>query len=484
MAVEDSVAERKGEPKIDPEKTNPEKPDPEKDAPQGADDTEGVTADFVGEVVERLDAGDTEWLRSSVSDMWAADIADLFEALDPERRETLVGAVKDVVDPEAFAEIDEDLREAILDQLEPHEIAAAVGQLDTDDAIEIVADMDEEEREAVLARLPEADSVLIRRGLEFDEYSAGRLMQREMLAVPAFWTVGDTIDFMRSSPVVPDDFYDIFIVDPRHRPLGALPLSRLLKSRRGVHVQDIMTADLTPVSVDMDQEALANVFRRQDLVSAPVVDARGRLVGVVTVDDIVDVIDEEHEEDVMRLGGLSGDDLYRAAFQTTKSRFPWLLTNLGTAVMASLVIAQFDATIQQIVALAVLMPIVASMGGNAGTQTLTVVVRALATRELSRGNALRLIGKEVIVGTANGAAFAIVAGLMAWVWFSDPLLGGVIAVAMVINLISAGLFGAAIPVILERFKIDPAIASTVLLTTVTDVVGFFAFLGLAAAVLI
>ena len=245
-----------------------------------------------------------------------------------------------------------------------------------------------------------------------------------------------------------------------------------------------MDDDVTPVPVDMDQEELADMFRRKDTVSVPVTDETGRLIGVVTIDDIVDVIDEEHEDDMMRMGGLSGDDLYRAAMETAKSRFPWLMTNLVTAVLASMVIAQFDATIQQIVALAVLMPIVASMGGNAGTQTLTVVVRALATRELSRGNALRLVGKEVIVGAANGVLFAVLAGGMAWVWFGDKALGGVIGAAMVLNMISAGLFGAAIPVVLERMKIDPAIASTVLLTTVTDVVGFLAFLGLAAAVLL
>jgi len=466
------------------ENTPAERLDDEADLPQGADDAEGVTSEFVSDVAQRIDSEDAQWLRDSVADMWPADIADLYEALDPNRRDAFIGVVKDVVDPETFAEVDEDLREAVLEQLEPHELAAAIGALETDDAIEVVSDLDEEEREAVLARLPEADSVLIRRGLEYDEYSAGRMMQRDLLAIPAYWTVGDAIDFMRSSKDLPDDFYDIFIIDPRHRPLGALSLSRLLRSRRAVHVQDIMSADVTPVPVDMDQEALANVFRRQDIVSAPVVDGTGKLVGVVTIDDIVDVIDEEHEEDVMRLGGLTGDDLYRAALQTTRSRFPWLLTNLVTAVLASAVISQFDATIQEIVALAVLMPIVASMGGNAGTQTLTVVVRALATRELSRGNALRLIGKELMVGTVNGALFAVLAGIMAWVWFGDTLLGGVIAAAMIVNLISAGLFGAAIPVVLERLKVDPAIASTVILTTVTDVVGFVAFLGLAAAVLI
>ena len=462
-----------------------EEPPVRPDLPVGADDHEGVTSEFVADVVSHLDDGDAEWTRAAVSDMWAADVADLFEALDPEHRESLVATAKDVIDPEAFAEVDEDLREAMLGQLEPAELAAAVEALNTDDALEVVADLSDEEREEILARISDEDEILIRRGLEFDEDSAGRLMRRDVMTIPAFWTVGDAIDYMRSSPDVPEDFYDIFVVDARHRPLGALPLSRLLKNRRAIAVRDIMTDDYTLVPTDMDQEALANVFRRQDLVSAPVVDGRGRLIGVVTVDDIVDVIDEEHEEDVMRLGGLSGgDDLYRAAFQTVKSRFPWLLTNLVTAVAASLVIAQFDATIQQIVALAVLMPIVASMGGNAGTQTLTVVVRALSTRELSRGNALRLVGKEVMVGLANGAAFALVSGVMAWVWFGDAVLGGVIAVAMIVNLISAGFFGAAIPVVLERMKVDPAIASTVLLTTVTDVVGFLAFLGLASAVLL
>ena len=455
------------------------------DAPVGADDHAGVTSKFVADVVERLDAGDVQWTRAAVAGMWAADVADLYEALDPFHRSSLVAVAKDVIDPETFAEVDDDLREALLEQLEPEELAAAVSALETDDALEVVADLEDEEREALLERLPETDQAHIRRGLEYEEDSAGRLMRRDAMAIPAFWTVGDAIDFMRSSPETPEDFYDIFVVDPRHRPRGALPLSRLLKNRRAVRVRDIMTEDFTPVPTDMDQEALANVFRRQDLVSAPVVDGRGRLIGVVTVDDIVDVIDEEHEEDVMRLGGLSGgDDLYRAAFQTTQSRFPWLLANLATAVAASVVIAQFDATIQQIVALAVLMPIVASMGGNAGTQTLTVVVRALSTRELSRGNALRLVGKEVIVGLANGVAFAVVAGVMATLWFGDPLLGAVIAAAMIVNLISAGFFGAAIPVALERMKVDPAIASTVLLTTVTDVVGFLAFLGLASAVLL
>jgi magnesium transporter len=272
---------------------------------------------------------------------------------------------------------------------------------------------------------------------------------------------------MRSSPDLPDEFYDIYVVDPRHRPLGSLALSRLLRSRCGVYVQDIMDDDVTPVPVDMDQEELADMFRRKDTVSVPVTDETGRLIGVVTIDDIFDVIEEEHEDDMMRMGGLSGDDLYRATMETAKSRFTWLLTNLLTAVLVSLVISQFDATIQQIVALAVLMPIVASMGGNAGTQTLTVVVRALSTRELSHGNALRLVGKEVIVGTANGFLFAVLVG-----------------VAMIVNMIFAGLFGAAIPVVLERMKIDPAIASTVLLTTVTDVFGFRAFLGLAATVLL
>ncbi|MBL6942714.1 MAG: magnesium transporter, partial [Rhodospirillales bacterium] len=283
---------------------------------------------------------------------------------------------------------------------------------------------------------------------------------------------------------LPDLFYDIFVVDPSHKPVGSVALSRLLRSRRPVPITDIMSSEMKLVQVADDQEDVAYLFGQRDLVSAPVVDAAGRLVGVITVDDVVDVIHEEHEEDIMRLGGVREDDLYEAVGDTTRARFSWLLLNLGTAILASVIIGFFQGTIEQIVALAVLMPIVASMGGNAGTQTLTVTVRALAMKDLTATNAMRVVGKEVLVGSINGVVFALLTGIVAWVWFDSQLLGLVIALAMIINMVIAGLAGTTIPLILERNGIDPAVASSVFLTTITDVVGFAAFLGLAAWILL
>jgi magnesium transporter len=314
-------------------------------------------------------------------------------------------------------------------------------------------------------------------------------MQRELVSVPESWTVGDTIDYLRDSAEnekvnLPDHFYSIFVVDPKHKPKGAISLDTLLRSKRPTMLSQIMQSNLKQIPVNADQEDVAFLFRQRDLVSASVVDELGRLVGVITIDDIVDVIDEEHEEDFMRLGGVREDDLYDATIDTTKSRFSWLLINLLTAIMTSLVISLFDGTIDQMVALAVLMPIVASMGGNAGTQTLTVVVRALTMNEITTTNAGKIICKELIVGSLNGCIFSIIAGGVAWVWFGNPLLGGVIAMAMIINMAIAGLAGTTIPILLDRNKIDPAIASSVFITTITDVVGFFVFLGLATLILL
>jgi magnesium transporter len=301
--------------------------------------------------------------------------------------------------------------------------------------------------------------------------------------------VGHTIDFMRQAAegdddILPDSFYDIFVVDPTHKPVGMIHLSHLLRAKRPVKVSDIMETELKLISVNMDQEDVAFLFRQRDLVSAPVVDEAQRLVGAITIDDVVDVIHEEHEEDMLALAGVGEDDLYDAAIDTTKARFRWLLVNLFTAILASLVIGLFATTLEQIVALAILMPIVASMGGNAGTQTLTVAVRAMAMRELTATNAYRVIGKEVLVGAINGVLFAVITGAIAWFWFDTPQIGLIIGLAMIINMVVAGLAGAAIPLVLDRFGIDPAIASSVFLTTVTDVVGFFAFLGLAAVFLL
>jgi len=325
---------------------------------------------------------------------------------------------------------------------------------------------------------------MVEEGLAFPEDSAGRLMERDFVAVPAFWSVGETIDFLRESDDLPNDFYDIFVVDPRHKAVGTIALSHVLRSKRPIKIKDIMVSDIVTVPAMMDQEEVAFLFSQQDLVSAPVVDDANRLIGTITVDDVLDVIHEEAEEDIMRLGGVSSDDLYSAAFETGRSRFSWLFVNLLTAIAASIVIGLFEGTIEQIVMLAVLMPIVASMGGNAGTQTMTVAVRALATKELTASNAMRVLGKEALVGVYNGFLFALLIGCVAWYWADSWQIGGVMAIAMIVTLVLAAFSGMAIPLILARTGIDPAIASSVILTTITDVVAFTAFLGLAAWLLL
>lgn len=410
----------------------------------------------------------------------AADLADLLERLSYEQRAILLGELRADFDAEVLPYLDETVRDDVIELLGPEAVGRAIAELDSDDAIAIIEDMAESEKQAILDSVEPTDRALLEEGLTFPEYSAGRLMQRELVAVPSHWTVGQTIDFMRTNPNLPDDFYEIFVVDPRFRPIGLVSLGKLLHNKRPIRLRDIMSGDFVRLQADTPQEDVAYLFRQYGLVSAPVVNENGRLLGRVTVDDVVDIVDEEAEEDILRLGGVSESDLQSSVFDTVKQRFLWLLINLGTAILASGVIAIFEATISEIVALAVLMPIVASMGGNAGTQTVTVVVRALAMRDLSTSNALRVIWKEAAVGLLNGLVFAMLIGIIAGLWF-DPVIGGVIAAAMVINMLIAGLSGALIPIGLERLKIDPAVASSVFLTTVTDVIGFFAFLGLAAA---
>ena len=440
-------------------------------------------------VINALDTGDAEGLKELVDGLHHADIADIVERLSPDHREQLITEIGPDKAPDVLAELDEAVREEIFEAMAPEQIAAAVQYLDSDDAVEIVKDMEAPDQQKVLDAVPAPDRRLIEESLAYPEDSAGRMMQREIVTVPTHWTVGETIDYMRTAAegaddILPTSFYDIFVVDPTHRPVGAIHLSRLLRSKRPVKVSAIMQTELILIPVTMDQEDVAFLFRQRDLVSAPVVDEAQRLVGAITIDDVVDVIHEEHEEDMLAMAGVGEDDLYDAAIDTTKARFRWLAVNLFTAILASLVIGLFEATLQQIVALAILMPIVASMGGNAGTQTLTVAVRAMAMRELTSTNAYRVIGKEVLVGAINGVLFAVITGAVAWVWFEQPQIGLIIGLAMIVNMVVAGLAGASIPLILDRFGVDPAIASSVFLTTVTDVVGFFAFLGLAAAFLL
>jgi magnesium transporter len=415
----------------------------------------------------------------------ASDLADIVEELHGDARSRLIDHLRQSLDPETLHHLDEVVLEDVLDAMEPAEVAAAITELDTDDAVDIIEDLAEHDRRQILEQLSPSDRALLEEALTFPEDSAGRLMQREIVSVPEAWTVGDTIDYMRTRAVdLPRDFYDVFVVDADRRPVGVLPLSRLVRNQRDVPVPDIMATDLHPIPLAMDQEEVALMFRQYGLVSAAVVDTDNRLVGVITADDVVHVVHEEAEEDLMRLGGVPEDDFYEAVLATTRARFPWLIVNLLTIIIASIAIGFFDQTIQQIVALAILMPIVASMGGNAGTQTLTVAVRALAMKELTKTNVKRVVVKEIVVGAINGLLFAGIMGPVAWLWFGEVEIGAVIAAAMIINLVAAGFAGIATPLVLDRLGVDPAIASTVVLTGVTDVVGFVAFLGLAALVLL
>lgn len=462
------------------------------DAAEADDDDGGrLTLAVEQNIAEALDEGDAERARDLVEPLDDADVADILERLDDDGRRALVGVLRDDFSPDILAELDETVRDEVIEELGVADTAAAVAEMDLDDAVQVVEELEPEDQRELLDAIPRSDRVLIEEALAYPEDSAGRMMQREVMTVPETWTVGEAIDFMREAAdnehlaeTLPEVFYDVYVVDPARRLLGTISLARLMRSRRPVPVTDIMNPKVELIPATMDQEEVAFRFRQRDWVSAPVVDDGGRLVGAITIDDVVDVIHEEHEEDIMRLGGVAEDDLYEAAVDTTRSRFTWLLVNLGTAILASAVIGLFQATIEQMVALAVLMPIVASMGGNAGTQTLTVAVRALATKELTPTNALRVIGKEAMVGAINGVIFAAIIGIIAWLWFDDPPLGFVIGLAMIINMVVAGLAGAAIPVLLERLKIDPAAGSGVLLTTLTDVAGFFAFLGLGAWLLL
>lgn len=445
--------------------------------------------DLEAVVIEALDAGDSVRVHEIIDELHYADLADLIERLSKDDRDALVNTIGKELDPEVLSELDETIREHVFELIGDQQVADAIVEVDSDDAVMMLEEMDEDRQKQVLEQIPDEDRTLIEESLSYPEDSAGRLMQREVVTVPNHWNAGQCIDFMRrmadgDEDELPSIFYDIFVVDARHHPVGAISLSNVLRTRRQIPVTDMMAEDMHVMDVMTDQEDVAFLFRQRDLVSAPVIDQDGRLVGAITIDDVVDVIHEEHEEDIMRLGGVSEDDLYQAAITTTRARFSWLVVNLLTAILASAVIGLFDATIQQAVALAVLMPIVASMGGNAGTQTLTVTVRALATKELTSANAARVITKEVIVGCFNGVVFAVLSGLVVWFWFESQMLGVVIASAMVINMIIAGFAGTTIPIMLERAGADPAIASSVFLTTVTDVVGFFAFLGLAALILL
>jgi magnesium transporter len=388
-------------------------------------------------------------------------------------------------DGEVLSELDEGLREDVVGAMEPAVLAEAVRELETDDVVDLIEDLDDPQPEAGLEALDDDARVVVEQSLTYPEESAGRLMQRELVVAPDHWNVGQTIDFLRSQDDLPEQFYHVILVDPKMQPTGYVTLGRLMGSAREVALTAITEDSFRTIPVLQDEGEVAYAFNQYHLISAPVVDADDRLVGVITIDAAMAILDEEHEEDILRLAGVDEESsLSDKVVETTKRRFPWLAVNLVTSILASLVIAQFDAVIAQFVALAVLMPIVASMGGNAGTQSLTVAVRAIATKDLTSANLWRVIWREAAVGLVNGISFAVAMGIVGVIWVGPPLLGVVIGVAMVVNLVIAGLAGVIIPVVLDRMDIDPALASGAFVTTVTDVVGFFAFLGLAAVMLI
>ena len=438
-----------------------------------------VRSDYLMHVGAAIADRDLLYLRQHVAGLHASEMGDLLEAIQQDQRRALVSLLGDDFDLSALTEVDEAIRLDIVEHLPNERIAAALGEMDSDDAVYILEDLDQEDQEEILSKLPFTERVRLRRSLDYPESTAGRRMQTEFVAVPPFWTVGQTIDYMREDADLPESFTQIFVIDPTFKLLGALDLDRVLRTKRSVKIETIMRDTNHPVPAEMDQEEAAQLFEQYDLLSAAVVDENNRLVGVLTIDDVVDVIQEEAEEDLMRLGGVGDEELSDSIIDASRSRVVWLLVNLVTAFLAASVISLFDATIQQIVALAVLMPIVAGMGGNAGSQTMTVTVRALATRNLDIHNAFRVIRREAGVGLLNGLLFGVLIGLAAGAWFQDVNLGGIIAVAMLINMIAAALAGIMIPLLLDRFGADPAVSSAVFVTTVTDVIGFFTFLGLA-----
>ena len=420
---------------------------------QSGQDLYGLTPELLDAVLEALSENDDVRLEALVVPLHAADLADLLEQITSHQRRQVIEALRPEFDPETLAHLDESVLEDVHEILGTGDFAHLVEQLDNDDAVDVLEDLDHDVQKEVLAAVPFASRRIVEEGLTFPEDSAGRLMRRDVVAVPMFWNIGQTIDYLRATEDLPDDFYEIFVVDPHHKPLGSVSISRILRNRRDVKLEALVEDDEpTTVSATMDQEEVAYIFQQYGLSEMAVTDLDGRLLGAITFDDVVDVIGQETEEDALRMGGVAETDLNDEIVTTTRKRFLWLLVNLGTAVLASCVIGLFEGTLEQIVALAVLMPIVASMGGNAGTQTMTVAVRALATRDLTRANAMRLVGEEIVVGLLNGAMFAVLVGIIAWQWFEEPMLGVVIAIAMVVNLVVAGLAGAVIPLTLQRFN--------------------------------
>ena len=439
-----------------------------------------LKADYVRAVRDALDAGDKGMVYDLVEPLHPADIADLLELLDKGERGLMAVAITDLMSSEVVAELNDYVREDMMEALPPEAVAQIAEQLETDDAVQLIEDLDEHEQRAVLAELDDEDRVAIESALAYPEETAGRLMSRDFVAAPEHMTVGSLIDFLRENMDLANDFYEVFIVDHAHHPVGTCQLSWIMRTPRHIALADVMKRDQTLVPVTLDQEEVALMFQKYALISAAVVDESGRLVGQMTVDDIVHIIAEEASEDALLMSGAGDGDINEPIRDAYAARVRWLIANLGTALVASLIIAFFGAAIEKLVALAILMPIVASIGGNAGTQTMAVAVRAIAMNQLTEANTMRILWRELRVALLNGVTIALLIGLATGAIFT-PMLGGVIALAMVINVVTAGLAGVLVPVIFERLKQDPAVASSVFVTMITDSMGFFAFLGLAVA---
>lgn len=448
------------------------------------DEDGAIDHELVEKVSHALLLSDLTTLRGVVEDMHEADLGALLEALDADERPRLISLLGADFDFTALTEVDDAVREEILEELSADAVAEGVRDLDTDDAVYILEDMDEADKQEVLAKLTPAERIVLQQGLDYPEDSAGRRMQSEILAVPAFWTVGQTIDHLRQTENLPERFFEVLVADPGHHFVGSVPLDRLLRTQRPVAIATLVDEDSRAVSATDDIEDVARLFQRYNLIATPVIDEAGRLVGVLTIDDIVDVIEGAADDDVKQLGGVDADEeLSDSVPKIAKSRFRWLFINLLTSFLAAWVMSLFEAQLSKLVALAILSPIVASQGGNAATQTMTVAVRALATQELGSWNLRRFFTRELVVGMINGIGFALITGVVAALWFSSQGLGLVIGVAMIINLFAAAIAGVLIPLALDRYGIDPAISSGTFVTTVTDVVGFFAFLGIATVFL-
>ncbi|GHC88671.1 magnesium transporter MgtE [Novosphingobium pokkalii] len=475
----DEAAHRDDEPQIDTDTVMVAAPDPVRNSQELDEEDNTLRPSFLRKVTEALDAEDQETVYNLVEPLHPADIADLIELIGHEYRAPLARAITDLLGSDVLAELNDWVRDDLVDELEPDEVADLAEQMETDDAVALIEDLDEEDQAAVLAEMEPEDRAAIESALSYPEESAGRLMSRDVIAVPEHLTVGALIDYLRSDDELATEFWEVFVVDVKHRPVGTCQLSWILRTPREVALADVMKRDQTLIPVTMDQEEVALRFQKYALISAAVVDGSGRLVGQITVDDVVHIIQEEASEDILRLSGAGDGDINEPIALTVRTRLSWLVVNLGTAIIAASVVGLFQGAIARFALLAVLMPIVSGMGGNAGTQTLAVVVRAIATNQLTSSNTVRMILRELRIALANGLSLGVLIGVGTTLIFGNPHLGAVIAAAMVINNLVAGLAGILVPVTLDRLRVDPAVSSAVFVTMATDVMGFFSFLGLA-----